>query len=210
VRVPYSQAAMHIDALILAAGPSKRLGTPKQLLKWGSSTLLQHVIESVAATPVDATWVVLGAFIDEILETVDFGDAGIIENPEWEEGIASSLRVGLDVITREGDADAALVVLGDQPDLDPDTVRSLVDRYIATGASAVVPKYRYQRGNPVLIDRSIWPRVMSLEGDQGARTLLQAHPEWVEEVWFASSMPRDIDTEQDAMDLRQHRGIGDR
>ena len=74
----------------------------------------------------------------------------------------------------------------------------------------MVPKYRYQRGNPVVIDRSLWSRVMSLEGDQGARTLLQAHPEWVEEVWFPSSMPRDIDTEQDLAELRQHPGTVDK
>jgi len=200
---------MHVDALILAAGPSTRFGSPKQLHPWGSSTLLQHVIELVTETGVDATWVVIGASAELILDAVDFGEAGIIENPEWEEGIASSIRVGLDAIARAGDADAALVVLGDQPTLDPDVVRSLLDRYEATGAAAVVPKYRYQRGNPVLIDRAVWSRVMSLEGDQGARTLLQAHPEWVEEVWFSSSMPPDIDTEQDLAELRQHWGTVD-
>jgi CTP:molybdopterin cytidylyltransferase MocA len=201
---------MHVDALILAAGPSSRFGSPKQLQPWGSSTLLQHVVELVRETRVDATWVVIGAFAELILEKVDFGEAGIIENPEWKEGIASSIRVGLDSIARAGDADAALVVLGDQPNLDPEVVQGLLDRYEATGAAAVVPKYRYQRGNPVLIDRSLWSRVMSLEGDQGARTLLQAHPEWVEEVWFPSSMPRDIDTEQDLAELRQHRGTVDK
>lgn len=200
---------MHVDALILAAGPSVRFGSPKQLIPWGSSTLLQHVIELVAETDVEAIWVVLGASAEEILDAVDFGDAGIVENPEWEEGIASSLRVGLDAIARRGQADAALVVLGDQPLLDLEVVGSILERYESTGAAAVVPKYRYQRGNPVLIDRSLWSRVMSLEGDQGARTLLQAHPEWVEEVWFATPMPRDIDTETDAAELRQHWGAVD-
>jgi molybdenum cofactor cytidylyltransferase len=201
---------MHVDALILAAGPSTRLGTPKQLIPWGSSTLLQHVIGSIAATRVDATWVVLGASLDEILKEVDFHDAGIVENPEWEEGIASSLRVGLDAIARESEADAVLVVLADQPNVDPDVIESILERYESTGASAVVPKYRYQRGNPVLIDRSLWTRIMSLEGDQGARTLLQAHPEWVEEVWFPSVMPKDIDTERDLDELRQARGNADK
>jgi molybdenum cofactor cytidylyltransferase len=201
---------MHVDALILAAGPSSRFGSPKQLHPWGPSTLLQHVIELVAGTEVDATWVVLGAYADRILDEVDFGDAGIIENPEWEEGIASSLRVGLDTIARRAEADAVLIVLGDQPNLDVDVVKSILDRYEATGAAAVVPKYRYQLGNPALVDRSLWARVMSLEGDQGARTLLRAHPEWVEEVWFPSSMPRDIDTEEDLAELRQHRGALDK
>jgi molybdenum cofactor cytidylyltransferase len=193
---------VQIDALILAAGPSTRLGTPKQLLRWGETTLLGHVISAVAGLPVDSVWVVLGSSIDEILKVVDFGDAGIIENLEWEEGMASSLRAGLDCITREGEADAVLIVLGDQPEIDPDVVSGLIRRYQETGAKAVVPKYRYQRGNPVLVDRSLFPRLMSLEGDHGARTLLQAHPEWVEEVWLPLAMPRDVDTERDVKDLR--------
>jgi len=193
---------VHVDALILAAGPSTRLGEPKQLLDWGGLTLLGHVIAMVASFPVDETWVVLGSGIGEILEKVDLGDAGVVQNLEWEEGLASSLRVGLDAIAREAKADAVLILLGDQPEIDPDVVRELIERYEETGAAAVIPKYRYQRGNPVLVGRSLWPRLMSLEGDQGARSLLQAHPEWVEEVWFPSSMPRDVDTTQDVEDLR--------
>ncbi|GBD85953.1 nicotine blue oxidoreductase [bacterium BMS3Abin02] len=196
---------MHIDALILAAGPSTRLGEPKQLLDWGGPTLLGHVVAMVSSFPIDETWVVLGSGIEDILERVEFGDAGIIQNLEWEEGMASSLRVGLDTIAREAKADAVLIVLGDQPEVDPEVVRQLIDRYEETGAWAVIPKYRYQRGNPALIDRALWPRLMSLEGDQGARTLLQAHPEWVEEVWFSSTIPRDVDTARDAEDLHPDR-----
>ena len=70
---------------------------------------------------------------------------------------------------------------------------------------AIVPKYRYTRGNPVLIDRALWPRLMSLEGDEGAQRLLQAHSEWVEEVWFDSLPPRDIDTQADVEELRPRR-----
>jgi len=196
---------MHIDALILAAGPSKRLGEPKQLLDWGGPTLLEHVVLQAAALPIDATWVVLGSSIEPILERVDFANAGIIQNLEWEEGMASSLRVGLDTIARAGKADAVLILLGDQPEVDLEVVQQLIDRYEETGAGAVIPKYRYQRGNPVLVDRSLWSRLMSLEGDQGARNLLQAHPEWVEEVWFPFSAPRDVDTAEDVADLHPDR-----
>lgn len=196
---------MHIDALILAAGPSMRLGEPKQLLDWGGPTLLEHVVRLAATFPVEETWVVLGAHIEPILQRVDFGEAGIIENLEWQEGMASSLRVGLDAMARAGEADAALILLGDQPEVDPGVVQQLIERHAETRAGAVIPKYRYQRGNPVLVDRSLWPRLMSLEGDQGARTLLQAHPEWVEEVWVSVPMPRDVDTADDVTDLRPDR-----
>lgn len=195
---------MQIDALVLAAGDSSRLGRPKQLLEWGGKTLLEHVVAKVRTWPVDSIWVVLGSDIDAILESTDLGDAGIVENPEWAEGIASSLRSGLDAIARRGDTDAVVIVLGDQPEIDASVVEELVERYRATGGPAVVPKYRYQRGNPVLIDRSLWPRLMSLEGDHGAGSLLQAHPEWVEEVWVASTAPRDVDTPEDVEDLHPH------
>lgn len=70
---------------------------------------------------------------------------------------------------------------------------------------AIVPKYRYSWGNPVLIDRALWPRLMSLAGDQGARRLLEAHPEWVDEVWLESLPPRDVDTAADVEELRPRR-----
>ena len=65
-----------------------------------------------------------------------------------------------------------------------------------------MPKYRYAWGNPVVVERSLWPRLMSLEGDEGAKRLLQAHPDWVHEVWFEQRPPRDIDTRADFDDLR--------
>lgn len=193
---------MSIAALVLAAGPSRRLGRPKQLEPWGGMPLLGRVLHNIRAWPVDEIWVVLGASSDEIMEQVDFGDAGIVVNPEWEEGLASSLRAGLDALARSRGADAALIVLGDQPDVDPEVVRQIITRYEETGAMAVVPKYRYTWGNPVLVDKVLWSRLMSIEGDQGARKLLQAHPEWVEEVWVETLPPRDVDTEDDVDQLR--------
>lgn len=193
---------MSIAALVLAAGPSRRLGRPKQLEPWGGMPLLGRVLHNIRAWPVDEIWVVLGASSDEIMEQVDFGDAGIVVNPEWEEGLASSLRAGLDALARSRGADAALIVLGDQPDVDPEVVRQIITRYEETGAMAVVPKYRYTWGNPVLVDKVLWSRLMSIEGDQGARKLLQAHPEWVEEVWVETLPPRDVDTEDDVEQLR--------
>lgn len=191
-----------IAALVLAAGGSSRLGRPKQLEPWGEKTLLDSVIVNVRRFSVDEIWVVLGADLDRILETVDLTDCGIIENPEWEAGISTSLRSGLDAINRTSRAEAALVVMGDQPQVDPKLVSNMIEVRRKRKVAAVVPKYRYVRGNPVLLDRSLWPRVMSLSGDDGARQLLDAHPEWVEEVWVEYLPPRDIDTQMDVDDLR--------
>ncbi len=194
-----------IAALVLAGGGSRRLGRPKQVEPWGGATLLGHVVGAVRALPVDEVWVVLGSEAERVLEEVDLTDCGVIENPEWEEGIASSLRVGLDALTRLSRADLALILLGDQPDVPADIVEALIAAHRRSRSLAVVPKYRYSPGNPVLVDRALWPRLMSLEGDEGAKRLLQAHPEWVEEVWFERLPPRDVDTEADLEELRPRR-----
>lgn len=194
-----------IAALILAAGGSRRLGRPKQLEPWGSTTLLGHVIDLVESFPVDETWVVVGADLDRVLNEIGPRPVGIIQNPDWETGLASSLRVGLDALTQLSKADGVLVFLGDQPAVRADVVTALIEKHRRSSAMAIVPKYRYSLGNPVLLDRVLWPRLMSLEGDEGAQRLLQAHSEWVEEVWFDSLPPRDIDTQADIEELRPRR-----
>lgn len=194
-----------IAALVLAAGGSSRLGRPKQIEQWGSTTLLEHVLRRVREFPTDETWVVVGAEADAVMDMVDLTDCGIVENPEWEEGLAASLRVGLDALTRLSKVEAAFIVLGDQPEIPDDVPDKLAAAWQRTRALAVVPKYRYAWGNPVLVSRELWPRLMSLTGDEGARRLLQAHPEWVEEVWIESLPPRDIDTETDVEELRPRR-----
>ena len=164
--------------------------------------MLGTVVEQTRSWPVDAIWVVLGSGLEKVLAGVDLDEVGIVENPEWEEGMASSLRVGLDVAGRDPGAEAAFIVMGDQPGIDPAVVDALLERHRSSAAPVVVPKYRYVRGHPVLIARELWPRMMSLEGDQGGRNLLQAHPEWVDEVWFEQLPPRDVDTPEDVEDLQ--------
>ncbi|MGD2042064.1 MAG: nucleotidyltransferase family protein [Acidimicrobiia bacterium] len=193
---------MSTAAVVLAAGGSKRLGRTKQLEPWGESNLLGHVVARTQEFPVDEVWVVLGHDVEEILEHTDLGDAYVIENLEWEEGIASSLRVALDALTRLSRCDQALIVIGDQPEVSVETVTELLASHAREGRPVTLPKYRYSWGNPVVVDRSLWPRVMSLEGDEGAKRLWQAHPEWVNEVWFSDIGPRDVDTEADVADLK--------
>lgn len=188
-------------ALILAAGASRRLGRPKQLVDWHGVPLLQAVVAEVSAWPVEAVAVVLGAHEEEILDAVDFGEAMIVVNPEWQEGIASSLRVGLDAVGRDSQVGRAFLVLGDQPHIPPDVPVGLLEGMDWSDKPAIIPKYRFQRGNPVLVDRRLWSRLMSLEGDAGAARLFQAHPEWVHEIRFDHPAPRDIDTPEDLADL---------
>ncbi|MEX1124255.1 MAG: nucleotidyltransferase family protein [Acidimicrobiia bacterium] len=193
---------MPIAAVILAAGGSRRLGRPKQLEPWGDTNLLGHVVARTNEFPVEEVWVVVGYEADRILAETDLGEAGVVENPEWEEGIASSIRVGLDALTRLSRCDQALIVIGDQPAVPAEVVDELLASHAKSDRPVSVPKYRYTSGNPVLVDRLLWPRLMSLEGDDGAGRLWQAHPEWVNEVWFSDLAPRDVDTERDVLEMR--------
>jgi len=196
---------MSAAAVVLAAGASVRLGRPKQLVPWGESNLLGHVTANAAAFDVEEVWVVLGCAADEIMAETDLGDAGVVVNPEWEEGIASSLRAGLDALTRLSRCDTAVIVLGDQPDVSPETADMLLAAHAGSGRPVTVPKYRHDWGNPVVVDRSLWERLMSLEGDEGAMRLWRAHPGWVNEVWFADPPPGDVDKESDVDELQPGR-----
>lgn len=194
-----------VVALVLAAGGSSRLGSPKQLVPWKGRPMLEWVVAEVSAWPVDRVCVVLGARAAEVLEAVDFGDATVLENPGWEEGVASSLRIGLDYIGRDPHVDRVIVALGDQPRIPAEVPGELLAAMDRSGRPAAVPKYRFQPGNPVVLHRSLWPGLMALEGDAGASRLLRAHPDRVEEVWFDHLAPRDIDTPADVADLTRER-----
>ena len=163
--------------------------------------MLEGVISAVAAWPVDGVVVVLGAESDRVLESVGFGDVVVVINDDWENGITSSLRIALDYLQRDAAAERCFVALGDQPRIPSDVPDALLAAAGETMRPAIVPVYRYERSNPVLFDRSLWPRLMSMEGDTGAAELLRAHPEWVHEVRFDHLPPRDVDTEDDVADL---------
>lgn len=177
---------------------------------WGGRPLLEHVVSRVRGWPqVQSMYVVLGANAELIMETVDLTDTTVVENLEWPEGVASSLRAGLDVLIGDRTADRVLIVLGDQPVVPDDVIPRLVEASRRSGRPVVIPRYRFLRGHPVLVERSLWARLITgLRGDQGARNVFLAHPEWVEEILVAETIPRDIDTQQDLADLRGEIGPG--
>lgn len=201
---------MSTAALILAAGESKRFGDPKQLAEWQGVPLLQHVVDRVRSWPAaQSVYVVLGANAELIMDSLDLSGAVVVENLQWKEGVASSIRAGLDTLIGDRTAERALIVLGDQPLVPDDVIPRLLEAGRRSGRPVVIPRYRFVRGHPVLVKRPLWPRLVAgLEGDQGARNLFLAHPEWIEEVLVAGTVPRDIDTQDDLEDLRREIGPG--
>ena len=110
---------MSTAALILAAGESKRYGSPKQLIDWMGTPLLGHVVRQVGKWPVDSIYVVLGSNAEQIMESVDLSGTTVVENLEWEEGMASSIRVGLDALANATGFERTFIVLADRAEALP-------------------------------------------------------------------------------------------
>jgi molybdenum cofactor cytidylyltransferase len=167
-----------ISAIILAAGGSSRMGQAKQLLPLGESTVLAKTIENTRSAAVDELVLVLGASAEEIRRQLPLQGLKVVINQTYQQGMASSLRAGLSAV----DHDAALIVLGDQPFLRPQTLDRIIAEYRHSRAKIVIPTYRGDRGNPVLLDRSLFAEVMALEGDIGCRAIFHNHLEEIMKV----------------------------
>jgi molybdenum cofactor cytidylyltransferase len=156
-----------IAAVVLAAGESTRFGQPKQLL------LLDRVLQNVRAAQLDDVVVVLGAHAEEIRHEIRFERERIVVNADYAHGMSTSLQAGLRALPTA--ADAALIVLGDQPYVTATTMRRLADEFLRTRPPALVPTYRGRRGNPVVIGAPLFPEIMQLRGDTGFRAIAAKH-----------------------------------
>lgn len=181
-----------VAGVILAAGQSRRLGQPKQLLPLAGRPLLQHAVSAACASALDEVVVVLGSEAAVITAALDLGRAQTVHNPHYAEGQSTSLHCGLAALGDE--TDAALFLLGDQPGVTPALVDGLVAAYRASTASIVAPEYADGLGNPVLFDRACWPDLLAIQGDVGARDLLRARRADIHVVPVASQRLADVDT----------------
>jgi molybdenum cofactor cytidylyltransferase len=163
----------HTAALVLAAGTSTRMGAVKQLLELDGRALLQHVLDSVRNSVVDEIILVLGHAADTIERELELRSVRVVLNENYRRGMGSSLKVGLSAVNAE--AEAALIILADQPFVRPATFDQIIAERQRSGAQIVIPTYRGFRGNPVLLDRSVFPEVMALDGDIGCRAIFGNH-----------------------------------
>jgi CTP:molybdopterin cytidylyltransferase MocA/ADP-ribose pyrophosphatase YjhB (NUDIX family) len=185
-----------VAVIVLAAGSSSRLGRPKQLLPVDGQPLLSRTLDVVRRSSLQPRILVLGGYADEIRAQVRADDFTVVENPDFSTGQASSLKAGLRALT--GNIDGAVVMLGDQPLVEPwllDELRTAFDPNINV---AVCPRYANGPGNPVLLGRELFPHLLQLEGDVGARDVLARHAARIAHIDHTSrNAPRDVDTQQD-------------
>jgi molybdenum cofactor cytidylyltransferase len=167
-------------AVILAAGMSSRMGEAKQLLQLGNNTLLGQVLENVRSSGVKDIVLVLGHEAEKIKERTSTENLSVVINESYRQGMGTSLRAGLAALPPH--VDAALIVLADQPFIRPKTLDLLMDQYRRSSAQIVIPTYKGFRGNPVLLDRSVFSEVMALTGDIGCRAIFGNHLEGIAKV----------------------------
>jgi molybdenum cofactor cytidylyltransferase len=193
---------MRVAGLVLAAGVSSRFGSPKALALLHGRPLLQHVLDAVAATPLDPVLVVLGHAAEAVESTIEWHTEVRLRNPDPARGLASSLHLGLDdlgaVLPR---VDAAVIALGDQPRTRPEVIEALLDAAARTEREIVAPRYADGGGiNPVLLRRAAFPLADRARGDRGLGPVIAAHLELVEWVDVPGSNA-DVDTPDDLVRL---------
>jgi molybdenum cofactor cytidylyltransferase len=187
---------------VLAAGASRRLPGPKQLLRFGGVTLLRHAAQTAVAAGCGPVVVVLGAAAAAKqlrFELVDLRVA-IVENTRWKEGMSSSIRAGLDALEQASPPDAVLIMTCDQPHVTPALLKQLVAAYVATRPPAVACAYAGTVGVPALFDRSLFAELKALEQDQGAKGILERHLPRIGRIPFEQGAV-DIDTPEDVPTL---------
>src|SRR5215213_5661957 len=184
-----------IAGLVLAAGAGTRFGGRKQLADLDGRPLLEHALAAMASAPVEPVVVVLGSDADEIRARVDLHGAEPIECHEWDEGQAASLRTGVEALERAG-ADAIVVTLGDQPRIAARAIAALLAARVPADADAVRATYEGVPGHPVLLERSLFDAVCSLEGDTGARAVL-GQARVIDVPCDGLGDPADVDTPDD-------------
>jgi molybdenum cofactor cytidylyltransferase len=164
-----------VSAIVLAAGMSRRMGAPKQLLRIGGETILGRTLRNVRASAVGEIVLVLGHAATDVEKEISTEGVKIVYNREYQQGMGTSLRTGLAALGAE--TNAALVVLADQPFVSPETLNKLIACREQSRPQIIIPMYKGFRGNPVLLDRVVFPELSALSGDVGCRAIFGSHTE---------------------------------
>ena len=186
-----------IYGLVLAAGLARRMGTTKQLLPFGDKTVLQTVVDTLLGAKLAGVSVVLGHDAEAVRDSLKDRLVQFCVNDAYREGMFSSVLCGLRGLPT--DADAALIALGDQPQIELNVVRAVVRAYREGSRGIVIPVSGGKRGHPVLINLPRYRReILSLSGDQGLKPVMRGHPQDTLEVPVDDEgILRDLDTPED-------------
>lgn len=185
-----------VAGIVLAAGQSRRLGRPKQLLRLDGRPILDIVLQNASQSRLAELYLVLGNEADRIAAAI--GDHGqrVVINPNFAEGQSTSLRSGIAAL--DADFAGAMVLLGDQPQVTVRIIDRLVSAFTESGAEIVQPVFSDTPGNPVVFRRTVFPELLAITGDRGARDVIKQKRDAVFRVPFPDlAVPLDVDTDED-------------
>jgi molybdenum cofactor cytidylyltransferase len=182
-----------VAGLVLAAGGSRRLGRPKQLLPYAGATLLDHTVATARSCEFDQLLVAVGGESEKVRSRVDLSGADVIVNPGFGAGCSSSIAVAMEAL--DPAATVLVLMLGDQPGVTADTVAALLAG--RGDAPLAVCRYDDGRGHPIAFARSVFGDLADLHGDKGVWRLLDRGGDAVAEVRVAGPIPLDVDTHED-------------
>jgi molybdenum cofactor cytidylyltransferase len=183
-----------VTGLVLAAGGSQRLGEPKQLLPYGSGTLLDHALDTARASGFDQLIVAIGGSSGQVRSRVDLSEAQVVENPDFGEGCSSSIAAGLSALDPR--AELLVLMLGDQPGVTRATVRALIAG-CGDGTLLAACLYDDGRGHPLAFGRGAFDDLRELHGDKAVWKLMEHRSDEVVEIRVSGPIPRDVDTRAD-------------
>jgi molybdenum cofactor cytidylyltransferase len=188
----------NIAILILAAGDSSRMGTPKQLLKWKNTTLIGHAIETANKSNAFKIYVILGANYNLVASKINHYQVEVLVNESWEKGLGSSIAFGVNhLLKSDSNFDAVLIMLADQPLIDSTYLNNILDKFEKGMSQINATSYKGgKQGVPVLFDAIYFKELSQLNDDKGAKTILQKHFEKVLAI-NADNRVLDIDTLED-------------
>jgi molybdenum cofactor cytidylyltransferase len=193
--------APRIAAVVLAAGLSSRMGSNKLLQEWRGRPLLRWTVEAALKSDAGPVIVVTGNETPKIEAALKGLDVQFVHNRDFRDGLSGSLKAGIAAVPQS--ADGALVLLGDMPQVDTNTLNRMIAAFSpADNRTICVAVHDHRRGNPVLWSRAFFPEIAALEGDEGARRLLSKHEDMVCEIEASESVLRDIDTPEALAALR--------
>ncbi|MDB4584634.1 nucleotidyltransferase family protein [Draconibacterium sp.] len=187
-----TQKSKKLVALILAAGESKRLGKPKQNLTYKNNTLLNHIKEHLTLYFVDRTFIVLGAYANEIIKSSNLTTSEIIEFKGWKEGMGSSLSYACSRIFAKNDYGGILITLGDLPLVDKTDYQKMIDLFHST-SDIVATKANNSFGVPAIFGSDYFDELLKIKGKKGAKSLIQKYSRKIK-VYDNDRAAVDIDT----------------